>query len=141
MRALLVILSFGLLATPLRSADLEVTVHGVDEVKGTLRIGLFQDAENFAIHNAIEGSPKVKITEAGPVTVTIEDLEPGIYAVAVIWDWNENEVLDTSGPFKKPLEPYGFSMSPKIRFKPPSFEECTFDMKEPGGKLTVVLIE
>lgn len=129
----------------LPGAEVEVTVEGIDEIKGTVLVGFFTNQEDFR-ENEIDQSPSVELVSPdqlvdGKFVATATDLEPGWYAVAVIWDWNQNGVLDTKGPLKFPTEPYGFSLNPKIRFGPPKFDECKFEVTEEGGKLHIVLIK
>ena len=140
MRAfLLTAMCFGL--SSLSAADVEVTVDGVDAVKGTLLVGFFDNAADFQIPGKeVEGSPEIKVTKAGRIVCAMKGLKPGVYAVAVIWDLNNNGVLDT-GAFKRPKEPYGFSLNPKVTFAAPKFEECTFTVTEAGGKLHVNLLK
>ncbi|MCG8602369.1 MAG: DUF2141 domain-containing protein [Verrucomicrobiales bacterium] len=123
-----------------QGADVEVTVDGVDAAKGTLLVGFFDNAADFqSPGKEVEGSPEIKVTKAGRIVCVMKGLKPGVYAVAVIWDQNNNGILDT-GAFKRPKEPYGFSLNPKVQFGPPKYEECTFTVTEPGGKLHVNLI-
>ncbi len=140
MRAfLLTALCFGL--STLSAADVEVAVDGVDAVKGTLLVGFFDNADDFQIPGKeVEGSPEIEVTEAGRIVCTMKGLKPGVYAVAVIWDLNNNGILDT-GAFKRPKEAYGFSLNPKVNFTVPKFEDCTFAVTEAGGKLQVTLLK
>lgn len=138
-RFLYLILPF--LGMAAHAADVEITVNGVHEVRGKLKIGIYNNPTDFASPDkALEASPEIMITEPGPVTIVVPDLEPGVYAVAVIWDWNDNDVLDhRAGPFEIPTEPYAFSNNPKLRFGPPKFEDCHFRVEEPGGRLLLEL--
>ena len=143
MKHLAAVLLFSLTlvtATVLSSpaADVEIVVEGVDAVKGKLLIGFYDSEKTFRTEE-LEFSPTIQITQAGKISSIAKGIKPGIYAVAVIWDQNENGILDTSGPFKKPTEPYGFSNNPKNKFGPPKYKECTFRVTEEGGRLVVVL--
>ena len=62
------------------------------------------------------------------VTLEIENIEAGTYAVSLFHDENNNGVLDTKGLFEMPSEPYGFSNNPSILFGPPSFEKCKLSL-------------
>ena len=128
-----------ILAAPvLSAADVEVIVDGVDEVKGKLLIGFYDNEKDFRVKELKE-SPSFQVTAAGRIIAVAKGLKPGIYAVAVIWDQNENGVLDVTGPFKVPTEPYGFSRNPKNKLGPPKFKDCIFVVTETGGTLHVVL--
>lgn len=122
----------------LQSADVEVTVKGVNSIKGKLMIAFYDQANNFRIKE-LPQSPIVPVASAGDIVAVANDLEPGIYAVAVIWDQNNNGVLDTKGRFKIPVEPYGFSNNPKSRFGPPAYEKCAFRLTEAGGRIQIFL--
>ena len=122
----------------LAAADVEVIVDGVDEVKGKLLIGFYDNSKDFRVKELKE-SPAFQVTAAGRIIAVAKGLKPGTYAVAVIWDQNENGVLDVFGPFKVPTEPYGFSQNPKLKLGPPKFKDCTFVVTETGGTLHVVL--
>ena len=121
----------------------EVTVSGVDEIRGVVRIGFYENPADFPkTENALEFSPAVEVTQLDePIVVTVKDVPPGIYAVAVVWDLNDDGILNTSGPFKKPTEPYAFSNNARSVFGPPKFEECSFEVVEPGGRLHIVIPE
>lgn len=137
--ACLLAIAFALSAS-VRAADLEVVVEGVDRVEGNVRIGVYDSEETFRIE-PMEQSETVEVVEAGTITAVLKDLEPGIYAVAVVWDLNKNGEVDVSGPFKKPTEPTAFSNMPKMFFGPPKFEDCTFILGEEGGSLEISLIK
>ncbi len=103
-------LSALLLALPsLVLADgLRVTVRGVKAGEGILRVGAFDEAhrEEFS-----EGQPAHGVDAPATETqmsVEIEGLAPGQYAIAVYQDLNENGKLDRNF-LTIPREPYGFS--------------------------------
>ena len=62
-----------------------------------------------------------------PVTWSVADLDPGVYAVAVYHDLNGNGELDRStiGP---PDEPWGFSNDARGTFGPPKFDKAAFEI-------------
>lgn len=128
------------LMTSVQAADLEVVVEGVERVEGQLKIGIFNSEETFR-NEPMEHSTTIEITEIGPITAIIEGLEPGVYAIAIVWDLNMNGEVDVSGPFKRPTEPTAFSNAPKLLFGPPKFEDCTFMVEEEGGRIEIVLVE
>src|SRR5690348_18409554 len=74
-------------------AKLEVTVRNIKEAKGTIRVGLFTNENDF-LKKAAEG--KVVKAKQGELTVVFENLKPGDYAVSVIHDENENGELDSN---------------------------------------------
>jgi uncharacterized protein (DUF2141 family) len=99
---------------------LEVVIKNIKEVKGTIRIALYNNENDF-LEKFVQGKVvKVSGTEA---KVVFENLAPGTYAVSAFHDENENEKLD-SGFMGIPLEPYGFSNDARGTFGPPSFEKA-----------------
>jgi len=62
------------------------------------------------------------------VSVTFSDLRPGVYAVAVLHDENENSKMDFN-LLGMPLEGYGFSNDASALFGPPSFKDAAFTLK------------
>jgi len=62
------------------------------------------------------------------------DLPPGVYAVSVYEDLNENHKLD-KGFLGIPSEPVGVSNNPPTRMGPPRFEESSFRLG--AGPLTI----
>lgn len=99
---------------------LEVTVKNIKEIKGTIRIALYNNEKDF-LENFLQGK-SVKVT-ANEAKIVFENLKPGDYAVSVFHDENENEKLD-SGFMGIPNEPYGFSNDAMGIFGPPSFEKA-----------------
>lgn len=63
---------------------------------------------------------------AGTVQVTIPDLPPGQYALAVFHDENDNGRVDTNWA-GLPVEGFGFSRVTPLRV--PSFDETSFDTR------------
>lgn len=104
----------------LAQGNIEVTVRNIDEAKGTIRVGLFTNEDNF-LKKAIEG--KVVKATGTEVKVVFENLKAGEYAVSVIHDENENGELDTNG-IGMPKEGFAFGNNAMGMFGPPSFEKA-----------------
>ncbi|MBV6644014.1 MAG: DUF2141 domain-containing protein [Cyclobacteriaceae bacterium] len=62
------------------------------------------------------------------MSVDLESVPDGWYAVAVFQDKNENSELDKTF-VGIPKEPYGFSNNARGLFGPPSFEKCLVHVK------------
>lgn len=133
--------AFAILA---QAADLEVVIEGVDCVEGNVMIGIYNSDETFRI-TPMAHSKTVEVVqelvEAKKITAVLEGLEPGTYAIAVVWDLNKNGAVDVAGPFNKPTEPISFSNSPRMFFGPPKYKDCTFVVTEEGGKVEITLIK
>src|SRR5687767_10983513 len=107
---------------------LEVTVKNIKDTKGTIRVGLFTNEEDF-LKNAAEG--KIIKATGKEVTVAFENIKPGDYAISVIHDENENGELD-SNMMGLPKEGFAFGNNSMGMFGPPSFEKAKISLgKEP----------
>jgi uncharacterized protein (DUF2141 family) len=67
--------------------------------------------------------------ESETVTVTLENVPSGEYAVSLFHDENGNKKLD-KGLFGIPTEKYGVSNNAKGKYGPPSYDDCKFVIKE-----------
>ena len=109
---------------PVVGAALTVRVHGLNSDRGRVAVALFASAASFPRQErAIQGQ-LVRI-QGRRAQVTFRDLRPGIYAVAVLHDENENARMDFNF-LGMPLEGYGFSNDASALFGPPSFERAAF---------------
>lgn len=68
------------------------------------------------------------------VQLSVAGLSPGLYAVKVFHDVNDNGKLDTNW-MGIPNEPYGFSNDAMGTFGPPGFKEASFLVGE--GRTTI----
>jgi uncharacterized protein (DUF2141 family) len=109
-----------------QSATLEVNVTNIKSTKGTIRVGLFTTEDNF-LKKAVKG--KVIPATPGEIMVRFENLEPGIYAVSVIHDENENGELDKN-IFGIPKEGFAFGNNAMGNFGPPSFQEAKITLAD-----------
>lgn len=102
---------------------LVVNVIGGNPEQGQALFALYNTEESFleepfvALANVIDS--------AGAATFIVEDLAFGIYAIAVVYDEDENGELNT-GLFGIPSEKIGMSNDAKGRFGPPSFNAASF---------------
>jgi uncharacterized protein (DUF2141 family) len=100
--------------------NIEVTIKNIKEQKGSIRVGLFTNENDF-LKKAIEG--KVVKADAKEVKVVFENLKTGDYAVSVIHDENDNGELDTNA-LGMPKEGFAFGNNAMGMFGPPSFEKA-----------------
>ena len=107
------------------SYNLQIIVNNFEKINGELRVCLSDKKEEFLKHCKYG---KVVTVTNNIVTLEIENIEAGTYAVSLFHDENNNGVLDTKGLFEMPSEPYGFSNNPSILFGPPSFEKCKLSL-------------
>ena len=100
---------------------LSIVVEGIEEPTGHVIVGLY-DKENF-MKSPLNG--QMAAVTAETVTIVLENVPPGEYAVSLFQDENDNGKLDT-GLFGIPTEKYGFSRNAKGKYGPPSYEDCQF---------------
>lgn len=116
-------------------AKLEVTVKNIKEPKGTIRVGLFTNENDFLKTAAVGRVVKAIGRE---ITVVFENLKPGDYAVSVIHDENENGELD-SNMMGIPKEGFAFGNNAMGMFGPPSFDKAKITLSGTSEKQIVDL--
>lgn len=117
------------------TAPLTVNVQGLRNDRGRLAVALFASATGFPRReNAVRGQ-MVRIA-GGRAAVTFHDLRPGVYAVAVLHDENDNEKMDFNF-LGMPLEGYGFSNDAAALFGPPSFASAAFRLLPRPSRLSI----
>ena len=126
--------------SPLFAAEgvtLTVTVTDIPGVKGDMLIGLYNSVESFT-DAPLPESPKITLVTKDDLVATIKNVKPGIYAIAVIQDLNQNGILDKNF-LGIPKEPLAFSVIKKIPMGKPKFADCSFEVKEEDMALTIPL--
>lgn len=118
--------------------EIRVTVTGVKKSAGLMTAELFRnDPEGFL--NKKGRLFRVRYAAHAPVTqFCLNAPEPGFWAVVAYHDENANRKFD-KGALGLPVEPYGVSRNPKIRFGPPSVEEALFEVAETGASVEIRL--
>jgi len=115
--------------------SIEINVTNIKSDDGTIRIGLYKGEENF--YRKTYKSIAVK-AKKDSLTVTLDDIPNGTYAISLFHDKNDNKKLDTNF-FKIPKEPYGTSNNAKGSFGPPSWEDAKFSVSEQKVSQTIKL--
>ena len=100
---------------------LTIVVDGIENPKGQLMVGVY-GKNNFMKSNPLYGQV-IKI-ESETVTIELEDVKSGEYAVSLYQDENNNQKLDM-GTFG-PTEKYGFSNNARGEMGAPKFDDCKF---------------
>jgi len=106
------------------SLTLTIEVASFENTKGVLRVCVTDQKDDFLKSCAFS---KIVTVEDDTVSLKIENIEKGDYAVSVYHDENNSGILETGGVFGIPLEPYGFSNNPNMRFGP-SYKKSVFKM-------------
>jgi uncharacterized protein (DUF2141 family) len=140
MRALVLAAAAALLCSAAAAADdktasLTVTVTGLSDAGGDLKIGLYDEA-GFA---SISALPLVhKTVRARPVrmVVTIDAIPPGTYGVKMFQDVNRNGYFDFG---RKLTEPVGFSNDARASSGVPDFADAKIVLVPGANAITMSL--
>ena len=109
------------------SSDIHVNVKGVEELKGSMFIAVFDDPASFPEFGK-QYREMVLPVRSKELSHAFKDLPNHTYAIAVFHDINDNGILDKNA-LGIPLEPYGFSRNARARFSAPPFEDAKIELK------------
>ncbi len=116
-------------------ASLAVTVTGISDAGGQLRIGVY-DAAGFNAKNAMPVAGKTVLARPGKMTVTITDIAPGTYGVKLFQDIDRNGHFDFG---LKGVEPYGVSNDAQAASGLLPFDDAKFTLSPGDNSITVTL--
>lgn len=114
------------------AADLTIEVAGLRNAAGTVYAAVCTEDQFLQPACTWFGS-----APAGSGVVTVADVPPGIYAVQVVHDENDNRTLDRPGFL--PTEGMGFSRDAPMRFGPPRWADASFALEEPGATVRLTM--
>jgi len=120
------LLVYLLMAGSSKISDLNLVIKGVDDIKGSMYIAVFDNEESFPDFGK-QLVEKVLPVDAKTLNFTFKNLPNDDYAVAIFHDKNNNGVLDKNA-FGFPLEPYGFSRNARARFSAPAFNDAKIEL-------------
>ncbi len=121
----------------LSAAELEVTVEGLRNARGTVRLVLHHDPAAFP-----SGEPTAHINlpaRKGRVLGRVRGLKSGLHALALLHDENDSGGMD-SNVVGLPQEGYGFSNDAKVFLGPPSFAAASFKVDPGLTAITVTVV-
>lgn len=125
--------------SPLPAQTLRVEISGIRSEAGEVRVSFFTHSAAFDQETpAFEKVVSKKGMREGQIVVTIEDLPPGSYGIAVLNDQNANGKMDYR--WLKPAEGYGFSGLTTRKLRRPRFEEFRFNFGASDQTVKVNLI-
>jgi uncharacterized protein (DUF2141 family) len=109
------------------TAALTVRVGHLRNDRGRVAVALFASAKDFPEQRRALAGRLTRI-RSGHASVHFDGLVPGVYAVAVLHDENENDEMDFNF-LGMPREGYGFSNDASAPFGPPSFAAAAFTLR------------
>jgi uncharacterized protein (DUF2141 family) len=106
------------------TATLRVTITGIADDRGTIRVAICPEAE--FLHPVCPYVGRAP-AHAGSVTVTVAGIPVGVYAAQAFQDANDNGKVDRT-LLGIPEEGIGFSRDAPFRFGPPRFSDAGFSL-------------
>lgn len=108
-----------------QQGQLVINVTNIETPTGALFVTIYDNEEHWLKDDYFRNM-ELPVTSTDPVTVSIDDVPPGVYAVTVFQDVNGNGDIDTNF-IGIPKEPYGFSG--KVgKMGPPKFSKASFNL-------------
>lgn len=107
--------------------SLEIEIRGVKALPGEVLVAVYAGEAGFPSRSQLAIRTGKAKRSGSSATIRFDDLKPGTYAVSVIHDANNNQLLDT-GFLGVPKEGYGISKNAINRFGPPEYAECSFSL-------------
>jgi uncharacterized protein (DUF2141 family) len=115
-----------------------VTVTGARRVAGNITFTLYgSDPSAFLAHHGKIALTRVMLSSSEAVACFVLSA-PGLYAVAVYHDQNNNHRFDRT-LIGMPAEGYGFSNNAPIFFAPPSFKSAAFAAGPGDNRIAIKL--
>jgi len=124
------------LSLPAFAAPVTAVIRNIPDDTGTILVALCTENEFLDPHCRYNTQIKSRAPE---VSVRFADIPAGIYAVQAFQDRNGDGKLNRTF-IGIPREPIGFSRNPRLRYGPPSFDECAVEITPGGGTITLDLI-
>lgn len=120
-----------------QAADLEIEVTGLRSRQGTLRFALYNHAATFLKNEGRLARLKVPV-QGNPMHVRFPNLPPGLYAVTVYHDEDDDGKLDRT-LLGIPTEGYGFSNDVHVLLGPPSFTAAAVMLGAEDKGITITM--
>ena len=119
------------------SGSLVLKIENINSSDGFIWIGIYDSEQNYLIKEKgiIEG---YRVNQLGEMTLNIDSLNFGNYAIALFHDENGNGKLDRN-VIGIPSEPYAFSKKEKSKWRVPKFKEIEIDFQNNGQIVTTKL--
>ncbi len=105
---------------------ISIDVHEVPSSKGKISVAVYNSEEGFLKFDQVFKCDSIA-AKKGITQLSIKDLPEGEYALAIFYDENGNDKLDTNW-LGIPKEKVAFSNAKMKTFGPPKFKECAFKL-------------
>lgn len=115
-----------------------LTVVGLDNDIGDVKVGLFNSAESFAGKTKDKFAGAIIKIQNKKVKHVFPNVPYGEYAIKLFHDEDGDDEIDTNF-LGIPTESYGFSNNAKALFGPPTFERAKFIVSSDTVKVEIDL--
>ena len=116
--------------------EIKLVVIGANPNVGAVMASLFDSSESYMRNPLVEAT--VSVDAKGTALINFGSHRPGQYAIAVIYDQNENGKLDT-GFLGIPKEKIGFSNDAKGKFGPAKWADTHFSLENSDLQVAIHL--
>ena len=137
MKALAAALVFLVLPVQALAATLTVHVTDIDKKGGTLRLSLYDQSGWSKDEDTPVASANVPAV-LPETTATLTDIKPGVYAIKLFQDANDNGKFDQNF-LGLPLERYGFSRDARPFLSAPALGRAKFTVTDGANEITIRL--
>ena len=133
-----------MLSAPMFSTDVKntgviiVNLNTPEEPRGDVHIAVFDSEAHFMQTEKRIAGIAVPVKSAEAAEIQVGRLPYGSYAIAVFQDLNNNGKLDKN-TLGIPTEPYAFSNNPTAKWRPATFRETRFELRQPQLTLDIAL--
>ena len=122
-----------LAASDAQGYTLTIVADGVSTSKGVVGVLIFRSSAGWPEDSAAAFRAQSVPAKPGSTTVAVAGLPPGIYAVVVLHDENQNMRLDRNW-MGIPKEQWGMSENPHVGMSAPHFSQAEFRL---AGDMTI----
>ena len=121
-------------AQSVQNGTIIVEITGIEDKGGVMTIGLFKETDEFLEIPSF--GDEISIKDESTISVKLENIPFGTYAISIFHDLNENGELD-SNFMGIPKEPIGFSNNHFPQFGPPKFKKAAFQLDKSELNMTI----
>jgi len=129
---------FLLISANIEAQTINVKITDIRSEKGNIILSVFRDQESFSREKPARLTviPKTEL-QKGSLTTHINNLNPGIYGIALLDDENGNGKMDYR--LLIPQEGFGFSDYYSERLVKPVFEDFSFNLESEDRTVNIRL--
>ena len=114
-----------------------VNIEEVPASKGKVSVAIYENHDTFLKFDKVFASGTAEAVE-GTTTIEVNEVPNGEYAIALFYDENGNDRLDTNW-LGIPKEKVAFSNAKMRAFGPPKFKDCAFRVVNSDVALSISL--